>query len=163
MPKSIEDYTDELFGCRFADDSFDPEGKEDHLKESLELFEHYTWAEVFPVWFRHLREKCLTASDVINFANLYVYYDAGRRPVPCPIEFIGFLYSKVDMDVCWDEAGDLFDGLAISVLSNSGCRNFEEDPYYSPLKDERILRAVTEWKNGRQDALELPFNRCSPV
>ena len=59
--------------------------------------------------------------------------------------------------------GDLLDGLAINVLSHSGCLNFEEDPYYSPLKDERILRAVTEWKNGRQDALELPFNRCSPV
>lgn len=162
MPKSIEDYTEDLFGCRFADDSFDPEGEEDHLNESRELFDHYPWPEVFPVWFRYLTQKCPSASDVINFANLYVYYDAGRRPVPCPIEFIGYLYCKVDMDVYWDEAGDLFDGLAINVLSHSGCLNFEEDPYYSPLRDERILRAASEWKNGRQDALELSLNRCCP-
>ena len=73
MPESIEDYTEVLFSCRFADDSFDPEGEEWHLKESRELFDHYSWPEVFPVWFRYLTEKCLTASDVINFANLYVY------------------------------------------------------------------------------------------
>ena len=163
MPESIEGYTEDLFGCRFADDSFDPEGEEDHLKESWDLFDHYSWAEVFPVWFRYLTQKCQTASDVINFANLYVYYDAGRRPVPCHLEFIGYLYCKVDMDVYWDEAGDLLDGLAIDVLSHSGCLNFEEDPYYSPLRDERILRTVSEWKNGRHDALELSLSLCGPV
>ena len=39
----------------------------------------------------------------IELAEFRVYYDAGRRPVPCPIEFIGYLYCKVDMDVYWDE------------------------------------------------------------
>ena len=64
MPESIEGYTEDLFGCRFADDSFDPEGEEDHLKESWDLFDHYSWAEVFPVWFRYLTQKCQTAVTI---------------------------------------------------------------------------------------------------
>ena len=149
MQKSIEEYTEDLFNCRFADDSFDPEGQENHLKESWELFDHYSWKEIFPVWFRYLREECPTASDVINFVNLYVYYDAGSKPVANPIKFISYLYYKVNMGIYWDEAGDLFDGLAINILSHSGYLNLQQDPYYNPLKDEHVLRAISEWENKK--------------
>lgn len=50
--------------------------------------------------------------------------------------------------VYWNEAGELFEGLAINILSRQGLVNVMEDPYYNPLKDERILNAVSEWDNS---------------
>ena len=141
--KSIEEYTDYLFHCSFTDDSFDPEEHEEHLKTSWDLFEKYNWADIYPVWMRHLHEKCSTPEDVINFINLYVYYEAADFPIDDPFEFIGYIYSRIDMDKYWDEAGDLIDSLAINILSNQGLVNLMENPYYSPLKDERILNAMS--------------------
>lgn len=53
------------------------------------------------------------------------------------------------MDQYWDEAGDLFDGLAINILSHNGYLDIEKDPYYTPLKDERIQRFISDWKTGK--------------
>lgn len=39
--KSIEEYTNYLFNCKYTDESFDPEDHEDHLKTSWELFDNY--------------------------------------------------------------------------------------------------------------------------
>ena len=149
MNNSIEDYTVYLFGCKFADDVFDPDGQEDHLKKSWELFDLYSWSEIFPVWFQYLQQKCKTVPDVINFVNLYIYYDAADKPISNPLEFISYLYYRVDMDQYWDEAGDLFDGLAINILSHNGYLDIGKDPYYTPLKDEHILHFISDWKNGK--------------
>lgn len=46
------------------------------------------------------------------------------------------------MDLYWDEAGDLFEGLAINILSNHGLIDIMEDVYYDPTKDERILSRI---------------------
>lgn len=56
----------------------------------------------------HLRAECATPADVINFVNLYVYYDAASMKIPDPLDFISYLYYRVDMDEYWDEAGELF-------------------------------------------------------
>ena len=144
--KTIEEYTDYLFNCCFTDDAFDPEEHEDHLKMSWELFDNYSWADIYPVWDRYLHTKCETPEDVINFVNLFIYYEAADLTVPNPVDFISYLFYKVDMDKYWDEAGDLFDGLAINILSKQGLVNMMENPYYSPLKDERILAGVSSWK-----------------
>ena len=123
--KSIEEYTDYLFNCSFTDDSFDPENHEEHLRASWELFEHYAWKDIFPIWIKYLHSKCPTPEDVINFVNLYVY---------------------------WDQAGELFEGLAINMLSRQGLINIMKDPYYVPLKDERILSAISKWKNNNAES-----------
>lgn len=139
---SIEEYTDYLLNCCFADDSFDPEDHEDHLKASWELFEKYPWEDIYPVWMRHLHTECLTPADVINFVNLYIYYEAEELEIPDPLDFVSYLYYRVDMDLYWDEAGDLFEGLAINILSNHGLIDIMEDVYYDPTKDERILSRI---------------------
>lgn len=145
--KSIEEYTDYLFNCCFTDDAFDPEEHEDHLKMSWELFDNYSWADIYPVWDQYLHTKCETPEDVINFVNLFIYYEAADQTVPNPVEFISYLFYRVDMNKYWDEAGDLFDGLAINILSKQGLVNTMENPYYSPLKDERILAGISAWKS----------------
>lgn len=146
--KTIEEYTDYLFNCRFTDDTFDPEDNEEHLKMSWELFDNYSWEEIYPVWIRHLHKECATPDDVINFVNLYVYYDAADMKIPDPIKFVSYLYYRVDMDAYWDKAGELFDGLTISILSKHDMINMTADPYYNPLKDERILTGISNWKSG---------------
>jgi len=148
--KTIQEYTDYLFHCNFTDESFDPEDHEDHLKASWELFDNYVWNEIYPVWTQYLHTHCATAEEVINFANLFVYYEAAEKPVPDSIEFISYLYYRVDMDKYWDEAGDLFDSIATSVLSKSGLISLMDDPYYSPLKDERILNGINMWKEQQR-------------
>lgn len=54
------------------------------------------------------------------------------------------------------EAGDLFDGLAINILSHSGYLNYQEAPYYDPLKDEHVLYAISEWENKKEDRIDFP-------
>ena len=146
--KSIQEYTDYLLNCCFADDSFDPEDHEEHLKASWELFENYSWEDIYLAWVRHLHENCLTPTDVINFVNLYIYYDAASKKIPDPLDFISYLYYRVDMDLYWDEAGELFEGLAINILSNHGLTNMMEDPYYNPTKDDRIRSRITALRNN---------------
>lgn len=146
--KTVKEYTDYLFNCHFTDDSFDPEGNEEHLKTSWELFDNYTWEEIYSVWMQYLYNNCATPDDVINFVNLYFYYDAIDRKIPDPIKFISYIYYRVDMDVYWDEAGDLFDSLAIHILSNHKLINMMDDPYYRPWEDKRILTGIDHWKSG---------------
>lgn len=146
---NIEEYTDYLLNCHFTDDSFDPEDHEDHLKASWELFEHYTWEDIYPVWIQHLHLKCPTPADVINFVNLYIYYEATDLKIPAPLDFVSYLYYRVDMNKYWDEAGELFEGLAISILSKHGLINMMKNPYYDPTKDERILNRIAALKNSK--------------
>jgi hypothetical protein len=146
--KTIEEYSNYLLNCHFTDDSFDPEDHEDHLKASWELFENYPWEDIYPVWMRRLHENCLTPTDVINFVNLYIYYDAANKKIPDPFDLISYLYYRVDMDNYWDEAGELFEGLAINILSKHGLLNMMADPYYDPTKDERILSRIEALKNN---------------
>lgn len=148
--KSIEEYTDYLLNCCFTDDTFDPENHEDHLEASWELFKNYSWKDIYPVWIRHLHENCHTPTDVINFVNLYIYYDVANKKIPDPLDFISYLYYRVDMDLYWDDAGELFEGLAINILSNNGLVNMLENPYYDPTKDERILSRITVLKNSAE-------------
>ncbi|MDD6666403.1 MAG: hypothetical protein PUE58_00305 [Lachnospiraceae bacterium] len=118
IKKSIQDYTEYLFHCTFTDESFDPEDHEDHLKVSWELFDAYDWANIYPIWKQYLHSHCDTPAKVINFVNLYVYY----------------------------EAGELFESLSINILTHAKLINMIADPYYSPLKDERILNGIARWR-----------------
>lgn len=146
MNKSLDEYISYLFGCNFADEAFDPEDHEEHLKESWKLMGDYSWADIYTVLKQYLHENCHTPAEVINFVNLYIYYECTDNIIDEPISFISYLYYMVDMDQYWDEAGELFEGLAIRILTNSKLVNLMEDPYYSPLKDERIVSGISRWK-----------------
>lgn len=149
--KTVKEHTNYLLNCRFTDDSFDPEGHEEHLQASWELFENYLWEEIYPVWMVHLYTDCKTPEEVINFVNLFIYYEAANQPISDPIKFIGYLYYKVDMDKYWDQAGELFEGVAINVLSKSGLLDTTVDPYYTPMKDSRILKEIDELRKAESN------------
>lgn len=146
--KTIEEYVEYLFHCDYFADDFDPSGHSDHLKTANEFFDAYDWKEIYPVLYRRLLTQCPTSEDVINFVNLYFYYGASVWKIPNPVEFVSYLYFKVDMyqDRYWDIAGDLFDSFTIEMFSAHGLADIVEDPYYDPLQDERILNGIARWK-----------------
>lgn len=146
MIKNIKNITSYLFDCDFFSDDFDPEGKEDHLDKAQELQESFPWIDIINEWHNYLYSNCDTAESVINFANLFFYYEGADDYNPDPYKFIGYLYAKVDMDIYWEQAGDLFDSIAIDILSNQQLINISEDPYYNPLKDQNIINEIEKWK-----------------
>ena len=147
MLNTIKDITTYLFNCDFFSDSFDPEGKEEHLDKAQELQESFPWVDIINEWHNYLYTNCLTAEEVINFANLFFYYEGADDYNPNPYKFIGYLYARVDMDIYWDQAGDLFDSIAIDILSNQQLIDITENPYYNPLKDKKVLDETIKWKS----------------
>ena len=147
MQKTLKEITEFLFNNNFMDDSFDPEGEEIHLYVSQKLFESHPCNDIIQEWHNDLYNNCHTATEVINFANLFYYYEGADNYNPEPYKFIGYLYAHVNMDKYWDEAGDLFDSIAIAILENQLLINTSNDPYYNPLTDPNILTAINNWKN----------------
>jgi len=146
MINNIKGITSYLFDCDFLSDNFDPEGKEEHLNKAQELQESFPWIDIISEWHTYLYTNCNTAESVINFANLFFYYGGADEYNPDPYKFIGFLYAKVDMGTYWYQAGDLFDSIAVDILSNQQLINISEDPYYNPLKDQKIIDEMENWK-----------------
>jgi hypothetical protein len=146
MINDIKNITKYLFNCDFFNDDFDPEGKEEHLDMAHELQEKYPWSDIIDEWHNYLYTNCRTAEDVINYANLFFYYEGADEYNPDPYKFIGYLYARVNMDTYWEQAGDLFDSIAIDILSNQQLINLAEDPYYNPLKDKNIIDEIARWK-----------------
>lgn len=138
--------TSYLFECNFFDDEFDPEDHEEHLACAEKLFDTYAFKDIFNEWNNYLRKNCKTAEEVINFCNLFSYYGGQDYPIPNAYDFVGYIYSKVDISKYWDEAGDFIDGLCTSILEKSGEISLVKDPYYQSWKDPKVLEAVERIK-----------------
>lgn len=147
MLANIKDTTTYLFNCDFFSDSFDPEDHEEHLDKSNELQASYPWQDIITEWHNYLYTNCHTPEEVINFANLFFYYGGADDYNPDPYKFIGYLYARVDMDKYWDQAGNLFDSIAMDILQFQQLVNIVEDPYYDPLKDKKVIDEISKWKN----------------
>jgi hypothetical protein len=95
----IYDTTHYLFNCNFFDDSFDPEGQEKHLDKAYELQKSYPWIDIITEWHNYLYNNYKTPEEVVNFANLFFYYEGASNYNPEPYKFLGYLYAKVNMDI----------------------------------------------------------------
>ena len=147
MNSSISEITSFLFNTDFFDDAFDPEDNEIHLDKAQELFESFPWNDIITEWHNYLFNNCHSPEDVINYANLFFYYGGSEEYNPEPYKFLGYLYSHVDMESYWEKAGDLFDSIAINILQNQQLIDLNEDPYYDPLKDPKIIKEIANWKH----------------
>lgn len=138
--------TEYLFNCDFSSDNFDPDNNEEHYDVATKLLQNYSWNDIFNAWNDYLHQNCKTPESIINFCNLYTYYGGLDYYVPHPYDFIGYIYYMVDINKYWNEAGDLLDNMAITILENSGDLSTTQDPYYQSWKDPRILNAIEEWR-----------------
>ena len=146
MEQTIKSISKYLLNCDFFSDDFDPEGKEEHLKAAEKFFADYPWNDIYKEWSRYLHEECKTPESVINFANLYMYYDGTSNFIPDPVAFVGYLYYKVDMDKYWDIAGETFDSLSCQIMTKAGLANLIQDPFYKPKDDPRVLAEIKKYK-----------------
>lgn len=63
-------------------------------------------------------------------------------PFRDPHPFISYFYYRIDTRIFGGEATDIFDSIAIPLLSNIGEISIENAPDYVPEKDPKILKAV---------------------
>lgn len=143
----IYNETDYLFNCDFMSDEFDADDSYEHYDRAQELLKNHKWSTIFSIWFDYLKNKCDTPEKTINFLNLFLYYGGTDEAIKNPYEFIGYIYYKIDLDKYWDVAGELLEGITISILENSGVVNTVQNPYYSPLEDPEIIASKQRWRN----------------
>ncbi len=139
--------TSYLFNCKFDDPTFDADNSYEHSDKAQKLIRDYGWNTIFPYWFDYLQQCCLTENDVLNFANLFFYYGGTEQPLRDPYPFISYLYYRVDTQKYGGTASDIFDSIAIPLLSNIGEINLEKNPSYVPEKDPQIIKAIEAWKS----------------
>ena len=58
------------------------------------------------------------------------------------------IYYKVDMEKYWEEAGETFESLSISLLEECGKINLLKDPFYTPMNDLEILKHIEKWRQS---------------
>ncbi|SDA39001.1 hypothetical protein SAMN02910275_00153 [Butyrivibrio sp. INlla18] len=147
MENTISSITKYLMDCDFFSDEFDPDGNEEHLETAEKLLHDYPWKDIYAEWRRYLHEECKTPEAVINFANLFMYYDGADNFIPDPLAFIGYLYSMVDMDKYWDKAGETFDSLSCEIMTKAGLADLTEDPFYRAKDDPRVIDEIKKFKS----------------
>lgn len=143
----LKNTTRYLFECDYFADEFDANDSYEHYDRAQMLMKEYKWCEIFEEWFKYLLENCKTPKEVINFVNLFSYYGGQDQAIRDPYDFIGYIYYRVDMDQYWDEAGELFEGVTITILENCGKINTVKNPYYSPDKDPELIASIQRWRN----------------
>lgn len=138
--------TEYLFDCDFFSDDFDPEDECVHAEHADKLMDRYDWKDIFDVWNNYLHTRCISAEQVINFCNLFVYYGGHDNYIPCPYEFIGYLFYRVDIEKYWERVGSVLDSISIGILEKIGEISLIKDPNYRPEKDPRIIAEVEKYK-----------------
>lgn len=139
---------DYLFNCDYFSDNFDPEGHEEHQDFAKTLLENYSWEQIYDGVFAFVTNNCTTPEATYNAINLYYCYLFDKKIIPNPYEFCGYILYRIDLDKYWDEYGDFVDSFVISILETCGVVNLKQNPYYQPWEDEKILKAIEEWKVG---------------
>ena len=139
-----------LFDCNYFDDSFDPEGNEEHQDFAEAVLAEYTWEDIYNWFFLHLTTDCTSAESVFNALNLYWCYCFDEYPVRNPYELIGYILARIDLNDYWDVYGDFIDSFANVVLQKTGNLDLVKNPYYQCWKDPVVIKAVEEWKQKLQ-------------
>ena len=150
MNKDVKDLSKEanyLFNLNFYKDLTSDEIEDTYLDYVDTLLNNYNWFDIFNSWFDYLKTSCPNDDDVINWANLFLWYDGCEHPIPDPYEFLGYLFYRVDVSKNAD-AQHIFDSISISVLEKIGKVDIVSDTTYTPESDPEILKAVAKWKNN---------------
>lgn len=131
--------TEYIFSLDWDNDFSDEEL--DKLDETVEtLISEYGWDNVYKEWCNYLHTKCDDDWSVINFARHYWDY-AHDRYIPDPVHFIAYLYYKVDTSKN-EDALDIFDSLATTLLENAGLLDMMQDSLYTAERDSRIQAEI---------------------
>lgn len=146
MKKELMERTSKLFSIDYEAHLLTESEKNIVLSEVKELIDHYGWDIVYQEWFHYLKEECKTQQDVTNWAHLFWWFTGCDYPIPDPYELLGYLYSHVDVKDRVLNSETLFYSIATTFLQPLGYVDLWNDPYYEPLEDPKILKAMEKWK-----------------
>ena len=132
-----------LFSRRWDDDL--SEAQEDEYDDKAKaLISDYGWDDVYKAFNIYLRDKCSTANQVMNAAN--IFWDLGwyENPIQNPYEFMSYFYYRINFDTEKYDPSDILDSLATTILPKNGVKEADlfENPYYMPEKDPKMIEAV---------------------
>lgn len=125
-----------LFPNNFLKLSVEEKNKYDEIAKNV--IKDNEWIDVYKVFDSYLRNNCKSEDSVINFVYLFVRYVGLSFNIPTqydPYDFIGYIYSKVDLEKRWNDCGDLFDDFANIALNI----DLVKDPYYQFWRDPKII------------------------
>lgn len=111
-----------------------------------DLIQQYGWPAVCQEWKQFLYEHCHTEGAIVRFAHNFFDY-VGGRSVPDALHLIAYLYYKVDVTQN-DDAYQIFDSLAIAILSQMGLVDMAANPWYTAETDPRIQAEIIAWTNA---------------
>lgn len=117
-------------------------------KKAEKMLKENDYSDVFECWNYILRNDCDTEEKVIKFVELMFSFVDYPMTVPYPYDpydFIGYIYSKVDLKKNWDLCGDTFDSFANQILESSNNIDLVKDPYYQFWRDHKILEIAEKY------------------
>jgi len=144
MRKDLLEKTRELFVW----DNLDENSYLTLVAKGQELVSENDYSNIFECWDYILRNECDTEEKVIRFVNLMLAFTGFPVIVPHPYDpydFIGYIYSKVDLEKNWDKCGDTFDSFVNDILENSNNLDLVKDPYYQFWHDPKILEIAKKY------------------
>ncbi|MCQ2799720.1 MAG: hypothetical protein MJ228_02995 [Bacilli bacterium] len=149
-----EKYNELLFGIDYQSD-YSEEEVENAASVAEKLIDDLGEETVFEGWFQFLLERVSDKKSARNF--MFAFYNFGGQDfkISDPYPFLAALFTKVGLSiengpVAEDEdTFDTFDSIYISMLSNTGIISDEDYFEANLFKDERLLRAIAEFKNKK--------------
>ena len=145
--KTIEEITNKLFGIDFEKDLEDDNVSDIYETMAKDLIKNNKWSDVYTCWYEYLITNCKTEEEVLNFANLFCFYEGYKQFIPNAVEFCSFFYANISFDN-YPDALDILDSITCEVFINSNVYPnsslyFDE---YIPTNDTIVINAVNKWK-----------------
>lgn len=150
----IEEITSKLFNVDYEKDFEDDNVSEEYLKLSKRLINKYSWHNVYLCWYNYLIKNCNTEKEIINFANLFWFYEGYKQYIPNAIDFCAYFYANISIEI-YIENEPVIDGISWNVLTNSGIYSKNELYFenFEPYNDKNIIEAIKKYKGQKQNGL----------
>ncbi len=144
---TINEITKKLFSVNFEKDLDDGEVSNAYESMAEELIKNNKWSDVYASWFYYLVNNCKTEEEVLNFANLFWFYEGYKHFIPNAVEFCAFFYANISFDN-YPDAAEILDSITCEVFLNSGIYPSASLRYdeYIPANDPKIKKAIYKWK-----------------
>jgi hypothetical protein len=144
---TIKETTRKLFNINFEIDLEDDTLSEEYKDIADNLIETNSWSKVYPYWYDYLINECKSEEEILNFANLFWFYDGENYNIPNAIEFCAFFYATISFEH-YPDAIEILDSITIDVFLNSGIYPREKLYYdeYIPQNDPIVKKEINKWK-----------------
>lgn len=144
---TIKETTKKLFSVNYEKDLNDDKVSDFYENTADELMKNNKWSGVYACWYDYLVNDCKTEEEVLNFANLFWFYEGYKQFIPNAVEFCAFFYANISFSD-YPDAVNILDSITCEVFLNSGIYS-EESLYYDeyvPTNDEMVKNAIEKWK-----------------